>query len=70
MIVRDNSGNAEKRSLITHFRNDYCKIASVDPCEPVENYSEILKSASGDFIFCLADDDQCFDHEGPARTAN
>jgi len=62
VIVRDNSGNAEKRALIAHLRNDYCRIASVDPCEPLENYSEILKSATGDFIFCLADDDQCFDH--------
>lgn len=62
VIVRDNSGNAEKRALIAHFRNDHSRIVSVDPCEPLENYSEILRLATGEFIFCLADDDQCFDH--------
>jgi hypothetical protein len=62
VIVRDNSGNAEKRALIAHFRNDYCRIASVDACGPMENYSETLKLATGEFIFCVADDDQCFDH--------
>lgn len=62
VIVRDNSGNAEKRALIAHFRNDCCRVVSVDPCEPLENYSEILRLATGEFVFCLADDDQCFDH--------
>lgn len=62
VVVRDNSGNAEKRALISLFRNEHCKIVSVDPCEPLENYSEIMKLATGEFVFCLADDDQCFDH--------
>ena len=62
VIVRDNSGNAEKRALIAHFRNDYCRVESVDPCEPLQNYSEILNLATGEFVFWLADDDQCFDH--------
>ena len=61
VIVRDNSGNAEKRELLAHFRRDHCTIIAADPCEPVENYSEILKLAKGDFIFCMGDDDQCFD---------
>ena len=47
---------------MTHFRNEHCRIVSVDPCEPLENYSEIMKLATGEFVFCLADDDQCFDH--------
>jgi glycosyl transferase family 2 len=62
VIVRDNSGNAEKRALIAHFRGDNRRIESVDPCEPLENYSEILRLATGEFVFWLADDDQCFDH--------
>jgi hypothetical protein len=61
VIVRDNSGNADKRALLAHFRREHCTIISAAPCEPLENYSEILKLAKGDFIFCLADDDQCFD---------
>lgn len=62
VIVRDNSGNAEKHALLAHFRNEYCRIVSVDPCGPSENYSETLKLASGEFTFCVADDDRSFDH--------
>jgi hypothetical protein len=61
VIVRDNSGNAEKRQLLGHFRREHCNIVISDPCEPLENYSEILRLARGEFIFCVADDDQCFD---------
>jgi len=61
VIVRDNSGNAEKRVLLTHFQREHCEIISVDPCEPLENYSEILRLAKGDFVFCMSDDDQCMD---------
>ena len=61
VIVRDNSGNADKRALLAHFRREHCKIIASDPCEPLENYSELLRLAKGDFIFCMADDDQCFD---------
>ena len=58
VVVRDNSGNAEKRALLRHFQREHCEIVSVDPCEPLENYSGILRLASGEFIFCMADDDQ------------
>lgn len=59
--MRDNSGNADKRAILTHFRGENREIISVDPCEPLENYSEILKLAKGDFVFCMSDDDQCID---------
>jgi hypothetical protein len=59
VIIRDNSGNAEKRELLKHFQREHCEIISVDPCEPLENLSEILRLAKGDFIFCTSDDDQC-----------
>jgi hypothetical protein len=61
VIVRDNSGNAEKRELLAHFQRDHCNIVIADPCEPLENYSEILRLAQGEFIFCISDDDQCLD---------
>ncbi|MFY9688054.1 MAG: hypothetical protein WAJ88_19835, partial [Pseudolabrys sp.] len=61
VVVRDNSGNAEKRALLPHFQRDHCEIISVDPCEPLENYSKIMSMAKGDFIFCMSDDDQCVD---------
>ncbi|HKS84814.1 MAG TPA: glycosyltransferase [Pseudolabrys sp.] len=61
VIIRDNSGNFEKRAMLAQFRRDHCKIVSVEPCSPRENYSEALNLATGEFIFCIADDDMCLD---------
>ena len=61
VIVRDNSGNAKKRELISHFKGDHCNVVFADPCGPLENTSEILKLAKGEFIFFVGDDDQGFD---------
>lgn len=58
IVVRDNSGNPEKRALLQHFQREHCEIVSVAPCGPLENYSGILRLAKGEFIFCVADDDQ------------
>jgi hypothetical protein len=60
VIVRDNSGNTEKRSQIAQFKRDHCTIVSVDPCEPLENFSGLMRLAKGDFVFCVADDDLFF----------
>jgi len=62
VIIRDNSGDARKRELLARFQRENCKVITADPCEPRENFSEILQLAMGDFIFCLGDDDFCFDH--------
>jgi hypothetical protein len=61
VIVRDNSGNAKKRELISQFKGEHCSIVFADPCEPGENTSETLKLAKGEFIFLVGDDDQGFD---------
>ncbi len=61
VVVRDNSGNAEKRELLKHFQNEHCEIISVDPCEPLENYTQLRRLAKGDFVFSISDDDQCID---------
>ena len=61
VIVRDNSGDAKKRELLALFQRDNCKIICVDPCEGLENFSEALRLATGDFVFFLADDDLYFD---------
>ena len=61
VIIRDNSGNAGKRALLDQFRRDHCTIVSVGSCTPRENYSTALKMATGDFVFCIADDDVCLD---------
>jgi hypothetical protein len=62
VIVRDNSGDARKRALLSQFHQDNCKIIIAEPCDALTNASEILKLAKGDFVFLLADDDFGFDH--------
>ena len=69
VIVRDNSGNARKRSQIAQFKRDHCTIVSAEPCSPLENFSEAMRLARGDFIFCLADDDMFFDRAAAALPA-
>jgi hypothetical protein len=61
VIVRDNSGDANKRDLIARFQSENCKVISADPCAPLENFSALIRLAKGDFIFCPADDDFSFD---------
>ena len=61
IIVRDNSGDARKRDIISRFEGENCRIISVDPCEPLENFRALLHLAKGDFIFWPADDDFSFD---------
>lgn len=61
VIVRDNSGDAQKRELIARFHNDYCRIISVEPCDATTNVTELLRVAQGDFVYIVADDDFCFE---------
>jgi hypothetical protein len=61
VIIRDNSGNAEKAALLPQFQRDNCTIIIAEPCDSHTNIGEILKLAKGEFIFILADDDYCFD---------
>jgi hypothetical protein len=62
VIVRDNSGDAQKRDLLVRFQQENCRIILAEPCDALSNFSEILRMATGDFVFLLADDDFCFDH--------
>ena len=61
VIVRDNSGDARKRDLITRFQNDHSKIIIADPCDAMTNILELFRVARGDFVYVVADDDFCFD---------
>jgi hypothetical protein len=61
VIVRDNSGDAQKRDLLGRFKRDHCNIIHTEPCDGLTNFSEILRLAKGEFVFMLADDDYCFD---------
>jgi hypothetical protein len=62
VIVRDNSGSAQKRDLLSKIHRDNCNIIIAEPCDGLENFSEVLRVAKGEFVFVLADDDMCFDH--------
>jgi len=62
VIVRDNSGDAQKRTLLPQFQRDNCNIIIAEPCDALTNLSEILRRAKGEFVFILSDDDFCFDH--------
>jgi hypothetical protein len=62
VIVRDNSGDAQKRELLGRFEREHCQIIIAEPCDALTNFSEILQLAKGEFLFLLADDDFCFDH--------
>lgn len=61
IIVRDNSGDAQKRELLSKIRRDNCNIIFSEPCDGLTNFSEALRLAKGDFVFMLADDDLGFD---------
>ena len=62
VIVRDNSGDAQKRELISRFQHDYCNVIIADPCDGMTNMAELFRMAKGDFTYLIADDDFCFDH--------
>ena len=61
VIVRDNSGNAEKRAALKHLQRDNCTIVSVDECDARENFAGVMRLSKGDFVLVVADDDMCFD---------
>jgi len=61
VLVRDNSGDAQKRALLGQIQKENCQIILAEPCTPLENLSELFRRATGEFIFCFADDDGAFD---------
>lgn len=62
VIVRDNSGDPQKRKLISQFHHEYSNIIIADPCDGMTNMAELYRMAKGDFVYLIADDDFCFDH--------
>ncbi len=57
VIIRDNSGNEEKRQFLSKIHEKNCKIISVDECPGVDNHRHLLEEAKGEFVFVVADDD-------------
>jgi hypothetical protein len=59
VIVRDNSGDAAKRSFLSQIKADNCRIISVAEGGAYDNMIALVEAAQGDFIFFSADDDLC-----------
>lgn len=69
VIVRDNSGDPQKRDLISRFHRDNCTIVCAETCDGPTNFAEGLRLATGDFLYAIADDDLYFDRAVTALPA-
>ena len=45
VLIRDNSGDAQKRALLPQFQRDNCNIILAEPCDALTNFNELLKRA-------------------------
>lgn len=57
VLIRDNSGNEDKRRFLSQFNGGTRKIVLADPCGAWENGIAITEMAVGDYIFNGCDDD-------------
>ena len=57
VIIRDNSGNAEKRAFLAAIQEKNCRILSVDECPGPENTQKLVAEAKGEFVLFICDDD-------------
>jgi len=62
VLVRDNSGDPQKRALLPQFNRENCTILLAEPCDALSNIAELLARAKGEYVYVVADDDFCFDH--------
>ena len=57
VVIRDNSGNEEKRNFLSQIKEENCRILIVDECSGAENATCLMDAAEGQFAFFVADDD-------------
>jgi hypothetical protein len=57
IIIRDNSGDAEKRAFLSRIKEPYCRIVSADECPGQENLKALIHQAEGEFVSVICDDD-------------
>jgi len=57
VIVRDNSEDSGKRAILQAIQSPTLKLLTVPNRGGVENFIEIVRAATGDFVIYLADDD-------------
>jgi hypothetical protein len=60
VIVRDNSGDAQKRRLLQSIESDALRVYCAPVCGAFANAIEALRLATGDFVLFQADDDSIF----------
>lgn len=61
VIIRDNSGSAAKRLLLSQIQTENCHIISAQPCGVHENWWRAFEMTKGEFVLFVCDDDSCFD---------
>jgi hypothetical protein len=69
VIIRDNSGNPEKRDFLSRIQTTNCRILSVDECPGEENTKRLIDEATGEFVFFIADDDYANSYAIPSILA-
>jgi hypothetical protein len=69
VIIRDNSGNIEKRKFLEKIKNKNCHIILVDECPMDENHKRVIAKAQGEFIALRSDDDAFNSDAMPAMLA-
>ena len=57
VIIRENSGNDEKRKFLSQVHEKNCRILTVDECPGEENAAQLMREAKGDFALFISDDD-------------
>jgi hypothetical protein len=66
VIIRDNSGNGQKREFLSHIHENNCRIIFADECSLAENQRHLLQEAKGDFVLVVADDGFANSHAMPS----
>jgi hypothetical protein len=57
VVVRDNSGSAQKRTVLEAIQQPNCRIIIAEPCDANTNFQEGLRASTGEFVVFLGDDD-------------
>lgn len=57
VVVRDNSGSAQKRRVLEAIQRPNCRIIIAEPCDANTNFQEGLRASTGEFVVFLGDDD-------------
>lgn len=60
LVVRDNSGDAQKRAVLENMNSNGALISFVETCDASTNFQESMSLATGDYVMWCGDDDRLF----------